>query len=418
MPCPPTHSTEEKKVNQEMSGWRPASWLPSFFSVRGNRSESVAFLSALTCLLVIVTIWFRFCFFVSQHRSTTMAVAPGSPSLSSAASWAIPTQFDTYQQEARDSILSALKPKVIAKGGPGPYVRSILAAPGEAQKYADWLWDFFPEDPCIHYEYHRQMPSVDESAQAETPPLCLHPATLGYSEKCSLKPLPTLEVYEELSHQILQDGFMTQTEPLLFAQVLENMNTGCEPPWKAQDPQPMKPFQVPFTKGSARTLTLHALLLEVWMQGMNLEARLPAVHASITRIYGHCRVHGSKVDEALENMKISLRGSIRRRTNLIQLAMMIEKLTKEHGLADFGEFLRRWNTISGRQAQVTGKKAHALKLLFDSAPKDCPRPYHSSVICLGLLKQLILSRALIMVPLSCRSIHGCLNIVLLAFLAL
>ena len=166
-------------------------------------------------------------------------------------------------------------------------------------------------------------------------------------------------------------------------------------------------------------MTLHAILLEVRLQNLDLESRLPTVHATITKIYGHCRVHNSKVDEALENMKLSFRGSIRRRTNLIQLAMIIEKLTKEHGLADFGDFLRRWNAMSTKQAAVTGKKkTHALKHLFESTPKDCPRPYHSSVISLDLLKQLILLRALIKVPSSCRSIHEYFNIVLMAFLAL
>ena len=214
-----------------------------------------------------------------------MAAAPGSPSCS-AASWAIPVNFDKHQQEARDAILVPLKPKIKAAGGPGPYVRGILAAPGDAQAYADWLWVTFPGDPCIHYEYHRQMPSVDEATQAETPPLCLHVATLGFSDKCSLNPMPMPLLYEALSYSILQYGFMTQTEPLLFAQVLEDLNTGLVAPWASQDPQPMKPFQVPFTKGSARTLTLHAILLEVRLQKLDLENRLPTVHATITKIYG------------------------------------------------------------------------------------------------------------------------------------
>ena len=292
-------------------------------------------------------------------NADTMAAAPASPSCS-VASWAIPINFDKDQLEAREAILSALKPKIKAAGGPGPYVRGLLDAPGEPQAYADWLWATFPEDPCTAYEYHRQMPSVDEATQADTTPLCVHVSSLGFSEKCSLKPLPTLEVFEELSNQILQDGFVTGTEPLFFAQVVEDLNKELVAPWASQDPQPMKPFQVPFTKGSARTLTLHAILLKVRLQKLDLENKLPTVHSTITKIYGHCRVHNSKVDEALENMKLSFRGSIRRRTNLIQLAMIIEKLTKEHGLADFGHFLRRWNAMSTKQAAVTGKKKHML----------------------------------------------------------
>ena len=285
----------------------------------------------------------------------------------------MPIAFDQQQQDTRDLMISELVPMVKDVGGPAQFVRRLLDARSMVKTYATWLWDTFPEDSTTHYEYHRELPTTDESNQAMTPPLCLHPATLAYTENCSLKTYPTMEVFDELLHQILQDGFCTQSEPLLYSQVLENFNGDLDAPWKDQDPQPLKPFTVPFTKGAARSITLHALLLYSWKNSLDLEHRLPKVHESILKIYGHCRAHGSKVDEALKNMKLSLRGSIRRKTNLIQLAMMVERLCNQHGLQDFTDFLRRWNTISGRNsAAVTGKRATALKLLFESTPKDGP----------------------------------------------
>ena len=284
----------------------------------------------------------------------------------------MPIGCDQQQQDTRTAIIGELLPMVKKDGGPAQFVRKLLEARPRTQEYAMWLWHTFPEDASHHYEYGRELPTTDESNQAMTPPLCLHPAALAYTDNCSLKTFPTLEVFEELLNQILQDGFCTQSEPSLYSQVIENFNGDLNAPWKDQDPQPLKPFTVPFTKGAARCITLHAILVYCWKEGVSLETRLPKVHESILKIYGHCRAHGSKVDEALENMKLSLRGSIRRKTNLIQLAMMVMKLTDEHGLRDFGDFLRRWNSISGRNSAVNGKKAQALKLLFESTPKDCP----------------------------------------------
>ena len=75
------------------------------------------------------------------------------------------------------------------------------------------------------------------------------------------------------------------------------------------------------------------------------------------------------MDEALENMKLSLRGSIRKIVNVIQLAMMIDNLTKKHGLQDFGVFIRKWNQGCSRTHEIDGEKAYALKLLFEVASR-------------------------------------------------
>ena len=144
-----------------------------------------------------------------------MASAPRSPTADSSTSWAMPITFDQQQQDTKDKIISELLPLVKNVGGPAQFVRRLLDARSEVQQYATWLWDTFPEDSTTHYEYHRQLPTTDESNQAMTPPLCLHPATLAYTENCSLKTCPTLELLDELLHQILQYWFMTQSEPLL-----------------------------------------------------------------------------------------------------------------------------------------------------------------------------------------------------------
>ena len=75
----------------------------------------------------------------------------------------------------------------------------------------------------------------------------------------------------------------------------------------------------------------------------------------------------SRVDEALRNMKLSRRGSLRKATNTIQCVFMIRSLMI-FGLADTMTFVRQWNAMSARQFQIVGKRAQTLKLLPDNAP--------------------------------------------------
>ena len=71
-------------------------------------------------------------------------------------------------------------------------------------------------------------------------------------------------------------------------------------------------------------------------------------------------------------MKLSSRGSLRKMTNVIQLVTILNGLFK-HGLTDVGVFIRKWNQTSARTHLIVGKKAMAVKLLLDCAPKaiDC-----------------------------------------------
>ena len=78
---------------------------------------------------------------------------------------------------------------------------------------------------------------------------------------------------------------------------------------------------------------------------------------------------GSKLAEALQNMKLSARGSIRKKTNIIQAVVMVKNLY-QHGLKDFTLFVRKWNAMSAKADQIVGKKAMALKFLFDSTPQE------------------------------------------------
>ena len=75
------------------------------------------------------------------------------------------------------------------------------------------------------------------------------------------------------------------------------------------------------------------------------------------------------MEEALDNLKLSSRGDIRRAANVVQIAIMIELLVQE-GLREWASFIRKWNQMAARTHQIIGKKALALKYLFEVAPKD------------------------------------------------
>ena len=70
----------------------------------------------------------------------------------------------------------------------------------------------------------------------------------------------------------------------------------------------------------------------------------------------------TKIDEALMNMRISARGSVRRANNLITTVIMIQNLV-EHGLVDAMNFVRKWGPGSTGNgifsSEVKGSKMSA-----------------------------------------------------------
>ena len=103
------------------------------------------------------------------------------------------------------------------------------------------------------------------------------------------------------------------------------------------------------------------------------------LYNSILKIWVHHTPQASKMDEGLKNLKLSAKGSIRKMANVIQITQMVKNLC-EHGLSDFGAFVRKWNQMSGRTHQIVGRRAMSLKLLFENTPEDLqPRNhFHTS----------------------------------------
>ena len=217
------------------------------------------------------------------------------------------------------------------------------------------------------YTETAELPAVTEQEMAMQPPFVVHVGKLGFDICCSLKPFPGNDVGNALVEQYTQDGFLTSGDPLLVLQPSELLThmMGEDDSHSRQ----LAPFSLGYLKGMARTGSLHALLIVCWKNDLDIKANNSKLFNSIQLIHCHFRPHATKLEEGLSNLKLSVRGSIRKMSNVVQLAITVEQLNK-YGLRDFGVFVRRWNQMSGRSHQILGKKALALKYLFDLADKE------------------------------------------------
>ena len=124
-------------------------------------------------------------------------------------------------------------------------------------------------------------------------------------------------------------------------------------------------------KGMARVTTVLAIIHRAWKLNLDLRVSHPQLYESILTIFVHHVEQATTLDEALHNMKLSARGSIRKKANIIKIVMMINKL-QTFGLNDFTVFVRKWNGMAVRVDQIIGRRAVAMKLLLEQSPKASP----------------------------------------------
>ena len=266
---------------------------------------------------------------------------------------------------------------------PAVYLQEAMPSLKEMQKFAQWLWKTFPERDDTLYQHTSPIPAVTEEQMAQSPPVPLHLAALGFQEGVSLKPAPGREHTLELIAMFLKDGFITASDVLLISQpaVLATANSELQVPWgKDSSDAVLGAFSVGYIKGRARVTSLFALLFAMY-EADGDDTMGDTLQSQCFKFWDSCRVvwaqhfkQATKEDEALQNMKLSLRGSLRKAANIVQVATMIRKLLAE-GHTDFNSFLRRWNQQTVTQHQIRGRKLVSLKLLFEQTPRDhaCPK---------------------------------------------
>ena len=248
------------------------------------------------------------------------------------------------------------------KGGPRQYLLSTLPDLDAMNDFAKHLWDEYPESQDVFYTTIADMPFCKTEAECGTcAPLPFHLNAFGYTQSSSLKPPCGMRKFSLLMDQIMSDGFVTSSQPLLVT----------TPPHVVQGPPLVVHWSgnlgtatLAYSKGAARTQTILALLR--WCQLNNCSVRHghPTLYGTLLVIFAHKIECATRLDEALLNMKLSVRGSIRTANNVIETVMMIRNL-EMMGASDIAGFVRKWNAQSGKLAAITGKRAACLKLLFD-----------------------------------------------------
>ena len=227
-------------------------------------------------------------------------------------------------------------------------------------QFAQYLHDTFAEENDRAYHTDARIPPTTESEMGSVPPVLVRIFCLGFERDCSLKPPAGRTLFSQLIEQILLDGFVSSSEPVL---VLQSRSADPKLPQFCG----LATFSLGYLTGVARASSLLALLHVIFKSGIDLSTTHPTLHNSCCAIHVHHVEQPSKMHEALKNMKLSARGSIRKMTNVIEITVMVKNLYT-HGLNDFALFVRMWNQMSGRAHQIIGKRALTLKLLFESAP--------------------------------------------------
>ena len=293
------------------------------------------------------------------------AVAPGSPTAASSTADSMlvaPVAAGTQEHvDYKNFIVADFKKIGKQFGGPCQYLHSFSR--DEMNDFAHYLWTTYPERDDLLYCHDARLPATSEEQLAESPPTLVHLTSCGFEEDCSLRPPTAQETAELLVDEIMADGFITSGQPLLVLQ--SHTPTRTYDKFEGE----LETFSLGYLKGMCRVSTVLTIIHRSWKCGYDLAVVHPTLHKTLFTIYVHHVPQNSKLDEALQNMKLSARGSIRKMVNVIQMVMMIKKLHTKFGLSDFGVFVRKWNGMAARTHQITGRRAMALKLLFQHSPE-------------------------------------------------
>eukprot|EP00438_Fugacium_kawagutii_P022435 Skav232862 [mRNA] locus=scaffold2451:162468:166474:+ [translate_table: standard] len=261
----------------------------------------------------------------------------------------------------KQALLEDVDAELHRTGGAVQYLREKAA---ELVPFGEWLWSTFPEkDDCL-YQRKAGLPACREEEAAQGPPLVVHVAALAFDQTSSLKPPPGISQVLSLIEQYLQDGFVTSAAdcgPLL---VLERIGGNKqEKPDLWQDrvglDEPLLPFSLGYLKGFTRAVSLLFLLHRLWKKEIDVADELPRLFETVSRVHCLHVKQESRLEEAMANMRMSCRGSLRKATNLIQAVIMVTNL-HAMGAGDHMSFIRKWNSQAARQFQFVGKRNAAL----------------------------------------------------------
>ena len=261
----------------------------------------------------------------------------------------------------KEVVLSTCASLLDTHGGPPQYLKSALGA------HPNSKWSTFAKDLQMHFPKRQDFVYLEGC----TLPRDVDPSAtfklslwhLGWADGCSSKP-PTFKITaNQLLDEYLTNSVMTAAEPLLLYQGPEDKVYKC-----SQTKEPL--FFSCYVKGAARATSLLMLAhVAMYVLKVDLDAFSPTLFQSMLAVT--CRLGIAATDQtsiALENARLSARGSIRKMHDVITWASKLMNL-KQKGLSPT-EIIRRWNESSTAAAGLTGGKKTSVLALLD-LPTDC-----------------------------------------------
>ena len=172
----------------------------------------------------------------------------------------------------RDAILEYIKNQ-LKTSTPLQVLEKKFPSVQEKDQYARRLWQEFSPMASNPPRMRADLPGKREEELTAADVLVIRLATISFSAT-SMVCEPPIEKILKLADEILTDGFVTDTEPLILnvtpTQMEEEGLKGI-PPWGAMvdGVQSLRPFSVCHHKSAARVIALH-ILLNVFMEEPHL----------------------------------------------------------------------------------------------------------------------------------------------------
>ena len=201
---------------------------------------------------------------------------PGPASaMSVEAAWDL-TQAEDDNPESwgrkRDAILEDLKAQ-LKNNTPLQLLEKKFPSADDKDRYARLLWHQFPPMASNPPLMRADLPGKQEELLTAEDVIVMHLATISFSAT-SMVCEPTKDKILKLADEILTDGFVTDTEPLILnVTPMQMEKEGLEgiSPWGAMvdGVASLRPFSVCHHKSAARVIALH-LLLNAFMEESQL----------------------------------------------------------------------------------------------------------------------------------------------------
>ena len=259
-------------------------------------------------------------------------------------------------------LLDAFKDMVHKLGGPLQFLRSELPTPELQLMYAkELVTDMLPMDGNASYHLTSNFDSVAVEEHGRIAASVLHPAFLGWNEVCSPKMAPSSTTCLQLATEICSLGFRTGSEPLKLFQPQSLKNSSSEWRFDPSCSDSLEFLSLGYLKGQARCCTMHALLLLMKKNGLNLIRDFPNLYLSFAVVYGTVVACASLSEVALHNAQFSRINGIRKPPNVmswISMFMLLKKVGGEKPEVLCG----RWNDMAvDRADKLAGQKLMAVK---------------------------------------------------------